>query len=239
MGPITLVSNAGNINIGQTLGAHVTGVAPVAFLWNPYDKGVASLAITASNGNITMQEARAEGDITIKAYGNGTTTGFITTFGPGIQVGAGKTSLLQRYTYDALGVPQPSGTYVPAATTISAVPVSRLPVPMTVAPAIAPGPMMSGPAAPASPGALPPGTPNALTALPAQPPDAVNVSGTGVPAQSAGTPEQIEPKRAVGTGELSEMIPGEVKDSNEEENRKILKFSGGRGAGQEADFGRR
>jgi len=137
---------------------------------------------------------------------------------------------------------QLSYTYVPVtdyATTISAVPVDRLPVPTLVVPAITPGPTMSGPAAPPSPGALPPGLPSALTALPAQSPDLVNVPESGIPPTSAGTPEQIEPLRAIGTGGLSEIIPEESQETGEEEGKKILKFSGGRGAGQEADFGRR
>ncbi len=243
MGPVALISNSGNINIGQTIGAHVTVETPDAHLWNPYDKGVADLAITASNGNITMQEARAEGDITIQAYGNGSTTGFITTpFGPGIQVGAGKTSLLQEYTYDPLGVPQLSKTYVPGvdyATTISPTTVDRLPYPEPIVPAISPGPMISGPAAPPSPGALPPGLPVALTALPTQAPDAIDVSGSEIPAQSAEAPlQEIDPRRAIGTAGLSEMIPEESEDADEE-GKKILKFSGGRGLAQEADLGRR
>ncbi len=240
MGPVTLMSQSGNINIGQTIGAHVSVETPDSHIWNPNDKGVASLAITANNGNITMQEARAEGDITIKAYGNGSTTGSI-TFGPGIQVGAG-TSLLQEYIYDTLGVPQLSYTYIPVtdyATTISAATVDRLPVPVLVLPAIGPGPTMSGPGAPASPGALPPGLPVALTALPAQSPDVVNVSGGTTPATSTGAPEQVEPLRAIGTGGLGEIVPEESASSDEEEGKKVLKFSGGRGAGQEADFGRR
>ena len=150
--------------------------------------------------------------------------------------------MLQEYTYNALGVPQLSYTYVPVtdyATTISAVPVDRLPYPGDSIPAISPGPMISGPAAPASPGALPPGLPSALTALPAQPPNAVDVPASGNP-QSAEAPGQVfDPLRAVSTVGLSEIIPEESEDADEKEQKTVLKFPGGRGVGQEADFGRR
>lgn len=136
MGPVTLISTNGNVNIGQTIGAHVSVETPASYIWNPLDKGVASLVITANNGNISMEEARAEGDITI-------TAGSITKFGPGIESVSG-TSLVQGTEYN---------------TPIVNDEVDRLPCPSTSIPVIGVGPMISGPALPALPGALPPGVP--------------------------------------------------------------------------------
>lgn len=218
MGPVTLISTNGDVNIGQTIGSHVSEETPESHLWNPYDKGVASLEITANNGNISMQEARAEGNITIQAYGDGITTGLVTA-GPGIESVSG-TSLVQGTVYN---------------TPISNAIVDRLPYPTYAVPAYSPGPTIAGPAAPPQPGALPPGAPIALTALPAQTPDVANVAGSDIPSVAGGgAPEQeIEPERAISTGSLSEIIPEEDED-NDEEGKKILKFSGGRGVSRTA-----
>lgn len=226
MGPITLTSANGDVSIGQTIGAHVSVETPASQIWNPYDVGVASLVITANNGNISMQEARAEGNITIQAYGDGVATGFITAFGPGIQSDSG-TSLVQGYDSGSFK------TYIAGTdynTTISAAIVNRLPFPIPGVPAISPGPMVSGPASPALPGALPPGVPG----IP-------GVAGLDIPAayDTGGSEQEIEPERVAGTGSLSEIIPEQAEEEDEEENKKILKFSGGRGVSQEADLGRR
>ena len=66
------------------------------------------------------------------------------------------------------------------------------------------------------------------------------VAGLDIPAayDTGGSEQEIEPERVAGTGSLSEIIPVETEE-DEEENKKILKFSGGRGVSQEADLGRR
>jgi len=220
MGPVTLISENGDVYIGQTIGAHVSQVeTPESHLWNPYDKGVASLEITANNGNISMQEARAEGNITIQADGDGITTGFVTA-GPGIESVSG-TSLVQGTVYN---------------TPISNAIVDRLPYPYYAIPIYAPGPTIAGPPPPPQPGALPPGALVALTALPAQTPGVASVAGSDIPSVAGGgVPEQdIEPERVIGEGSLSEIIPEEDEDKDEEERKIILKFSGGRGVSRTA-----
>jgi filamentous hemagglutinin family protein len=239
LGPVSLIANNGNINIGQTIGAHVLPLAEPTMFWNPQDKGVASLYIEALNGNITMQEARAEGDITINAYGNGTTTGWI-WFGNGIQVGTGKASLLQEFKYDSQGVPQLVYKYVSGtdyATTIDTTQVPRLPMPAPDLGVIGPGPTLAGPASPILPGALPPGAPGtpfvAGYALYAQD------SGVGVPI-TPGPEQEVEANRLASNVQLSEIIPVEDEEKGEEENRKkILKISDGLGVSHMADLGRR
>jgi hypothetical protein len=75
-----------------------------------------------------------------------------------------------------------------------------------------------------------------LTALPAQPPNGVNVPGSGIPGASGTgeTEQQIDPMRVAGTGSLSEIIPLEYEQADEEYKKKILSFSGGRGVSQTA-----
>ena len=248
IGPVTLISQNGNITIGQTIGAHVADQTPEAHVWNPYDKGVYSLTVTANNGNITMQEARAESNISIQApHGS-------VTHGAGIESVSG-TSTVKGSSYN-----------VP----ISPVEVARLPVPMPVIPVASPGPMIAGPAAPPLAGALPP---NAPTTPPVQggTEPAGPGSSSGEPGQpsvtspellgtgSAATVEQVDAEQAAGSASLSEIIPVEDEDdedyAEEGENRKeetasesgaergikvgdkdkdnvILDFPGGRGISQ-------
>lgn len=139
MGPVSLATSTGNISIGSTIGAHV---APDPNKWNPTDLGVASLLIVADAGNIEMHEARAVGDITIRAP-----LGQVTFVG-GLN---GIESAGTRVVEDSDGVV--------FSDTIDATPVARLPKPAFVAPAISVGPTIAGPGAPAIPGAPPPAAP--------------------------------------------------------------------------------
>jgi filamentous hemagglutinin family protein len=240
LGPVSLIAYNGNITISQTIGAHVL---PIAGLWNPQDKGVASLFIEARNGNITMQEARAEDEITIKAYGNGATTGLI-TFGPGIESVSGTTLIRKYHEYNLIDPPI-RYTYIPHiyndtdeivdtndyATKISKAPVDRLPSPNPVPGVIGPGPTIAGPNAPILPGALPPGAPG----IP-------GVAGYALPSEpsTSGTEQEVEANRLAANGQLSEIIPVEDEEEGDEENRKkILKISDGRSARQMAELGLR
>jgi hypothetical protein len=97
----------------------------------------------------------------------------------------------------------------------------------------------------------------ALSALPAQPPGVVNVSGSGIPgASSEGQGQETDPMRLAGWSSLREIIPGEgeeagegmdkaISDSSEgrkaikikadeEKDKIILDFAGGRGDSQTA-----
>lgn len=237
LGPITLYSSNGDITVNNTIGAHVTVKPPEIYVWNPYDRAPAGISITALNGNVNIQEARAEGDITVSAYGSSIGTGII-YFGSGIQ--SGGASLLREYQYVS-GVPQLAYQYQPGIDydlAISNVKVYRLPVPMPFTPVFSPGPSIAGPGTPSIPGAFPPGAPEALTALPAQPPGAVSVPETGIPAGSSQLDVNFDPERWVGTAAVGEVIPGEETDEDGQP-RKILQFSGGRGLTREADLGQR
>lgn len=148
VGPASMVSSTGNIQVGSTLGAHVSTdpvVDKEAESWNPADLGMASLVLRADLGNISMHEARAEGDIHINAP-----IGHITFLGglKGIEIGAGRTR-------DVSDV----GGSVAVGNTIDSTPVARIARPGLVAPGIAVGPTLAGPAAGPQPGALPPAAP--------------------------------------------------------------------------------
>jgi filamentous hemagglutinin family protein len=84
--------------------------------------------------------------------------------------------------------------------------------PLPTVPAISPGPTVD-----------PPAVPIAMTALPAQPPGVVNVPGSGIPGASGGEgPEQeIEPERVAGWSSLREVIPGEDEEADEGEDKTI------------------
>ncbi|MEQ1730660.1 MAG: hypothetical protein ABL982_20010, partial [Vicinamibacterales bacterium] len=67
---VSLTATTGNITLNNDIGPHITNPdAPGVPDFNPLDKGVASLTMSAG-GSITMQGARAEGNISITAGGN-------------------------------------------------------------------------------------------------------------------------------------------------------------------------
>ena len=227
LGPVSLIAQNGNINIGQTIGAHVLPLAEPASFWNPQDKGVAEVYIEALNGNITMQEARAEGDITIIARGDGTTTGFITSITPatGIQSGS-HNPLVQGYIGGTFK------TYVAGTdykTDISLTEVPRLPIPNPPLPVIGPGPTIAGPGAPVVPGALPPGAPGIPIVAGYDIPSANGSEGSVLEIETAGL------RAGIGNN-LTEIIPEAEEETPEEENRKnILTIAGGRGFNHATD----
>jgi uncharacterized protein (DUF2345 family) len=207
----------GPVNIESTLAA-----TPVINLWEPVgphitptinppgDKGVASFTLIAPASGSSITMAG------VRAEGD-------------VTINTGGTLTSSRNITSAIG----NVVITASSQTIGGVDIGNqtaLMQPGTVAPAISPGPTVA-----------PPGLPMALTALPAQPPDVVNVSGSGIPGASGGggAEQEIEPMRVAGTGSLSEIIPGEGEKADEEENKKILNFSGGRGVSQTADFGRK
>jgi len=59
----------------------------------------------------------------------------------------------------------------------------------------------------------------------------VNVSGINITATSGA---ELKPERVAGTGSLSEITPEEEEKADEEKDKIILNFSGGRGDSQAA-----
>jgi hypothetical protein len=150
VGPVSMVSTGGDIQIDFTLGAHVSTdplVDPAAAYWNPADLGLASLILRADNGDIRMHEARAEGNISITALYGG-----ISFLGGLNGVEAGVTQVQE--VIDAGGA-------VAVSDTIDSTPVTRIPRPALAGPAVAVGPTLAGPGAAPQPGALPPAAPAA------------------------------------------------------------------------------
>lgn len=211
MGPVSLTSAGGDITVQTTIGPHVSVETPSPYLWNPYDKGVASLSIFANGpgAQITMKEARAEGDITIAATYPGTdntTRGVIhysNEFDPAANVGFqttnGTVSIYDWYDstwndplvpgshYYHYLTPAQAAVIYPAnpgwwdyVTTISPNIKARLPGPSGFSPVASPGPTFAGPPAPIVPGALPPGAPGAA-----------NVAGMTAPGASGDSLPEI------------------------------------------------
>jgi filamentous hemagglutinin family protein len=173
IGPVELQSTAGNITINSSLGAHVAP-DPTLFLWNPADIGLASLSIIASAGNINMHEARAVGNITIKAP-----NGQINFAGGlnGVESATGT-----RDVTDSDGVAFTS--------TIDPTVIARMSPWSRGGPGIAVGPTIVGPGAPAIPGALPPAAPASIGIAAASP----TLAGAATPSGGStggGTPGAV------------------------------------------------
>jgi filamentous hemagglutinin family protein len=170
VGPVSMVSTGSDIQIDFTLGAHVSTdplVDPAAVYWNPADLGLASLILRADIGDISMHEARAEGDISITALNGG-----ITFMGGFNGVEAGGTRVVSN-----------AGDDVLFSNTIDSTPVTRIPRPALAGPAVAVGPTLAGPGAAPQPGALPPTAPAApliAGSSPGAAPGAPNAAGGSV-----------------------------------------------------------
>jgi filamentous hemagglutinin family protein len=159
LGALNITATNGNVTLNNDIGPHIinnTGETD----FNPSDLGVASLSISApaSTAAITMQGARAEGNVTITTGGSLTAAKQITSVGGTVSI--------------TTGVP-PS---------LSAVPIGnqfQIFIPGAVSPVIAPGPRQPLPGAPgliAASGATPPG----LTEISVAPADAI-VAGVAAP----------------------------------------------------------
>jgi filamentous hemagglutinin family protein len=229
LGPVSITAQTGNITLRNDIGPPIPVFDPETILGINNHIGVASLILNAG-GNIDMRGAKAAGTLTITAGGALTPTkGIFSGTTNGITITANGGALEKLFGGDV----NHTGPFTFTGTSFGDIPLGTQ---AQLAKVIPPAPAIS-----AGPAVAPPNLPMAMTALPAQPPDVVNVAGSGIPgASSAGASEQeIDPRRVAGTGSLTEIIPEESEDADEGENKKILKFSGGRGAGQEADFGRR
>ena len=145
LGPVNLTATAGNITLNNDIGPHIinTGMPPD---FNPGDLGVASLSISApaSTATITMQGARAEGNVTISTGGSLTAAKQITSVNGTVTITTGGTQNL------------------------SAVPIGtqeQLHLPTFVLPVVPPGPKPAMPKSPGIAAAANPGSP-VLTEIP-------------------------------------------------------------------------
>jgi hypothetical protein len=164
LGALNITATNGSVTLNNDIGPHIinnTGEAD----FNPSDLGVASLSISApaSTAAITMQGARAEGNVTITTGGSLTAAKQITSVGGTVSI--------------TTGVP-PS---------LSAVPIGnqfQIFVPGAVSPVIAPGPRQPLPIAPGFASAAGAGAPP-LTEISVAPADAL-VAGVAAPGAVSG-----------------------------------------------------
>lgn len=196
---VTLTATTGNILLNNDIGPHiVNGTTWPDF--NPTDKGVASLTMTAG-GNITMQGARAEGDVAITSGGNLTAAKAITSVGGSVTTNVGGTKTLNQGVpigsqnqmdypggVSPVGPPGPKSP-LPGAPGAASNAAAGLPVfaeiPVSVADQLVGGVVQPGAVngafglAGLAGGAGAPGGTNALTGRPAAPSGAANGGTTG------------------------------------------------------------
>jgi filamentous hemagglutinin family protein len=182
LGALNITATNGNVTLNNDIGPHIinnTGEPD----FNPSDLGVASLSISApaSTAAITMQGARAEGNVTITTGGSLTAAKQITSVGGTVTI--------------TTGVP-PS---------LSAIPIGnqdQIYIPGAVSPVIAPGPRQPLPTAPGFVSSSGPGAP-ALAEISVAPADAI-VAGVASPGAVSGrvgvpgTPQFAEAPGGVG-----------------------------------------
>jgi filamentous hemagglutinin family protein len=92
LGAVSLTATTGNITLNNDIGPHIINGTP-DLPFNNFDKGVASLVISApaSTATITMQGARAEGDVTISTGGDLTAAKQITSVNGTVTITVGGT----------------------------------------------------------------------------------------------------------------------------------------------------
>ena len=128
LGAVNITATSGNITLNNDIGPHIVN-ATIDADFNPGDLGVASLSISAPSGTaaITMQGARAEGNVNITTGGSLTAAKQITSVGGTVTITTG------------------------GAQNLSAVPIgnqNQLTYPPIVIPAVPPGPKAPLPTAP-------------------------------------------------------------------------------------------
>jgi hypothetical protein len=141
LGPVTITSQTGDITLNNDIGGHIVNSVSGVPDFNPDDKGVASLTISApaDTATITMQGARAEGDVVITTGGDLTAAKEITSVSGDVTIVTGGTA------------------------TLSAVPIGsqeQVEYPSLVLPAIPPGPRAALPTPPGFASAGAPGVPS-------------------------------------------------------------------------------
>jgi filamentous hemagglutinin family protein len=93
LGPVTISATSGDITLNNDIGPHILNSTSDPD-FNPDDKGVESLTVTATTGDITMQGARAEGDVSITAGGDLTAAKAITSVNGTVTITTGGTQTL-------------------------------------------------------------------------------------------------------------------------------------------------
>jgi filamentous hemagglutinin family protein len=161
LGAVNLAAG-GDIALNNDLGPHISNNTAVPD-FNPFDLGIASLTMSAG-GSITMQGARAEGDVSIAAGGNLTAAKEITSVGGTVTLAIGGTTSLS---------PVPIGTQ------------EQLAYPGFVAPAVPPGPKPPLPTPPGFAGNSGPGAP-AFAEIPVSIADQT-VGGVNAPGAATGS----------------------------------------------------
>jgi filamentous hemagglutinin family protein len=165
LGPVSISATTGDITLNNDIGPHIINLTTDPD-FNPADKGVASLTIAApaASAEITMQGARAEGNVVITTGGNLTAAKQITSVSGTVTISTGGTQNL------------------------SAVPIgnqNQLVEPPFVTPVIAPGPKPALPTPPGIASAGAPGVP-VFAEIPVSIADQ-GVSRAGQPGPAAGS----------------------------------------------------
>jgi filamentous hemagglutinin family protein len=114
LGAVNLTATTGNITLNNDIGPHITNATGWP-AFNPTDKGVASLAMSAG-ANITMQGARAEGNVVITAGSTITAAKAITSVGGSVTITAPTQNLNQAVpigTQNQVDYPEPVSPVAP------------------------------------------------------------------------------------------------------------------------------
>jgi filamentous hemagglutinin family protein len=166
LGAVNITATNGNVTLNNDIGPHIFNTqSPGIPDFNPTDKGVASLTISAPAGTaaITMQGARAEGNVVISTGGSLTAAKAITSVGGSVSITAPTQTLNQAV---------PIGTQ------------NQVLYPVSVSPVIPPGPKAPLPGAPGLAGNGGSGAP-ALVDIPVAPADSI-VAGVNTPGAANG-----------------------------------------------------
>ena len=140
LGPVSISAASGSITLNNDIGPHIVNntVNPHRPDFNPDDKGVAALTISApaATATITMQGARAEGDVVITTGGSLTAAKEITSVSGTLTIATGGTANLSAVPIGTQDQLTPPGAVAPA---VPAGPRAGLPTPPGLISAAAPG----------------------------------------------------------------------------------------------------
>jgi hypothetical protein len=129
LGVVNLAATSGNVTLNNDIGPHIVNTqSPATPDFNPSDLGVASLSISAPSATaaITMQGARAEGNVTISTGGTLTAAKQITSVGGSVSIFAAGGATLSA---TAIGTQNQVIYPAPVSPTIAPGPKNNLPTP--------------------------------------------------------------------------------------------------------------